>query len=210
MAENAVATEPKASVPMAKVSANTKAEDLLTQFLDEMENGASCDAYWTAMENPELAKARRSDGLTALHEAVNGVQGAVPDLTLIFALVRRGADLRARDAAGRTPLHYAAEAGFPTAVAALLLAGADPNVRDAAGRTPLHAVASTVVEGDVSAGWDEGYVVRLLLEAGADPSARDNQGLSPVDCYVQATSGPYDEVVLVMLSVAIRKRAEAK
>lgn len=48
---------------------------------------------------------------------------------------------------GCTPLHWAAQAAQPEAVAALLASGADPEARDALGRTALHhAAAGDAVE----------------------------------------------------------------
>lgn len=66
----------------------------------------------------------RSDveGYRGLHRAAH--EGDVP---AIQALVAEGADLEARDGAGRTPLHVAAFASRDGAVQALATAGADLN-----------------------------------------------------------------------------------
>ncbi|MFZ8837689.1 MAG: ankyrin repeat domain-containing protein, partial [Pyrobaculum sp.] len=110
-------------------------------------------------------------------------------------LVRRGADVNARDRLGRTPLYYAEDGGT---VEYLIRRGADPNVRDAGGKTPLrHAVASgrrwaaealleagAEVDEDLAAAFRltplhlaalRGSVeeVERLLNSGADPSVRD-------------------------------------
>ena len=49
------------------------------------------------------------------------------DLAAIEALAAQGADLKARDGYGRTPLHVAAYAAQRSAMRALVAAGADPN-----------------------------------------------------------------------------------
>lgn len=104
-----------------------------------------------------------SDGEgTPLHVAA---RRADPD-TVTF-LLEKGADPRARDNGGATPLHHASEGSVPL----LVRAGADPDARDNAGATPLHRAAEY---GDVD-------VVRALLDAGADPSLRDNEGRTPLD-----------------------------
>jgi hypothetical protein len=79
-------------------------------------------------------------------------------------LLDRGANARARNAGGFTPLHVAAGRGDAESARLLLDAGADPNVRDGPlGRTPLHWAAQ--------AGAAE--VLRVLLDRGADPNVRE-------------------------------------
>ena len=83
-----------------------------------------------------------------------------------------GAKLNARDKAGRTPLHVAAQAASPAVVKALVSAGARLNARDVTGATPLHAAAakSRIPE-----------VLVVLLEAGANLAAKDETGKTPGD-----------------------------
>ena len=84
----------------------------------------------------------------------------------VQACLEAGADPKARDAVGDTPLHYAIDRGEMAVL--LLAAGADPNARNNRGETPLHS-------------YDTGFeVVVLLLEAGADPNARDQDGETPL------------------------------
>ena len=62
-------------------------------------------------------------------------------LAIITALLDAGADLKARDEGGETPLHWAAEEGeSPAIITALLDAGADLKARDSLGETPWDRV----------------------------------------------------------------------
>src|SRR3970040_2053396 len=53
-------------------------------------------------------------------------------------LLAAGADARARNDAGESPLHWAAMTGNPLTAQALLERGADANVKDLKGNLPLH------------------------------------------------------------------------
>ena len=73
----------------------------------------------SAQVPPSPAEIARYDGLFAL--AHKG------DAAAIARLIADGADVRARDGYGRTPLHVAAYAGRHDAMRALASGGADPN-----------------------------------------------------------------------------------
>ncbi len=91
------------------------------------------------------------------------------DAAAALALVRAGGvDVRARNAAGDTPLHRAAEKGMRSLAESLLARGAEVNARSKNGETPLHFAA---LDADAS-------VAELLLDAGADPAAQNNDGES--------------------------------
>ena len=95
----------------------------------------------------------------------------------VAACLEMGADPKARDADGNTPLSRVDGKGWwneAGAIATLLLtAGADPNARNDQGQTPLHQV---MAGGDDPSDFE---VAVVLLEAGADPNARDHDGRAP-------------------------------
>ena len=82
---------------------------------------------------PELVRARGTNGNDLL-----GFAGATCDERLVALLLERGADPRAADVHGWTPLHQAAYSGLPGLVEQLLAAGGRPDVSARGdGGTPL-------------------------------------------------------------------------
>ena len=65
-------------------------------------------------------------------------------------LVAKGADLRAKDGRGRTPLHIAAHYGHGEITRLFVAKGAPVNAGDNEGNTPLHYA----VKSDI---WSEGW-----------------------------------------------------
>lgn len=110
---------------------------------------------------------------------------------------------RARNKAGETPLHVAAQGGHAAAALALIRSGALIEARDKWGHTPLHRAAlsglvsigaTLLAQGagvdprdksgntplHVAAFQGQVGLAALLLRAGADPAARDKNGRTPL------------------------------
>lgn len=81
-------------------------------------------------------------------------------------LIHIGADAKARDKDGKTPLHLLR---WTAAVPAFVRAGADINAQDKDGNTPLHLLARSGAD-----------MVSALISAGADINARNKNGNTPV------------------------------
>jgi ankyrin repeat protein len=103
---------------------------------------------------------------TALHSAARrGREDVAP------VLIAHGADLRARDFRGETPIPVAATLGEAKIMTWLLAAGANANAGAPTDKPPLHnAVAGVPGAMDAESGL---AVTRLLLAAGADVNATD-------------------------------------
>ena len=90
----------------------------------------------------------------------------------VRACLRIGADPRASDNSGRTPLHWAAAYQRDAdLIRALIEAGADPDARTERGATPLH--------------WAAGHnenpeILRALIGAGATVDLQDHLGATPL------------------------------
>jgi len=109
------------------------------------------------------------------------------DLARVRVLLKRNPALaKSKDAAGSTPLHYAAREDH-TAVAALLLEyGADVNALDGEGATPL---LEAMLDGKMD-------LVGLLLSKGADTNVRDSNGHTPL--HYAAHSGQMDVAEILL------------
>jgi len=94
-----------------------------------------------------------------------------------------GADIKARNEQGLTPLHNAAcSTDHSEVIKSLLRSGADIDARDNDfGRTPLHLAAQ-----------DSGHsgVIKTLLNAGADCGARDGSGSTPLHLAAAGSRSP--------------------
>ncbi|NOT27202.1 MAG: hypothetical protein HOP16_13985 [Acidobacteria bacterium] len=104
--------------------------------------------------------ARQPDGATALHWAAH-----LDDLVAADLLIQGGADAKAANEYGITPLSLACTNASPAMVARLLKGGADPNAVRPTGETVLMTCARG---GSVDA-------VKSLLSSGADIHARENE-----------------------------------
>ena len=137
---------------------------------------------WLALAVPVLALAAgQGDANRQLFEALHSQD---PE-TALYAL-SQGADAKAREPDGTTPLHYAAHQADVRLIEALLKAKADPNARNDFGSMPLAEAATT---GSAEA-------IRLLLKAGADVESPNPEGQTAL--MVVARAGKVDAAKLLL------------
>jgi len=135
---------------------------------------------------------RAHAGLTPLLAATRDSWHGRPEA--VTTLLANGADPRATDADGNTPLHHAARSGDPAVAAQLLDAGADPEAINAAGLTPLGAACAC-------GNW---RLARFLLDRGAH--AESGHGVPPL----LAAAGGEDDAIGVQLLLKHRARVDSR
>jgi len=130
-------------------------------------------------------------GETLLHIAAN--QGDVP---MVALLIRRGAEIDARDRYGRTPLFSAVGGTFgphPEVAKMLVDHGADVNARKNSGETVL----CYALEMGRARGPKNIEAIEVLLKAGADVNAPENSmGWTPL--HIAAANG-YGEAAKLLI-----------
>ncbi len=106
---------------------------------------------------------------TRLTPLLLAADGAAPEV--LELLIRRGADLAARDPLGNAALARAAESNRPVLVALFLRHGLPIDDQDSYGNTALHR--AVIADGAEAA--------QFLLQNGASPSLPNRSGITPRD-----------------------------
>lgn len=90
-------------------------------------------------------------------------------------LIRKGADINAKDNTQWTPLHWASHAGRKEIAELLIMSGVLVNAQEYQGMTPLHIATLLGYE----------YIVELLLVHGADKHIKDKDEETAEDMAVR-------------------------
>jgi hypothetical protein len=120
------------------------------------------------------------------------IQGAAAKGNIgdVKGLLKRGADVNAKDKAGMTPLLYAAINGYKDMAELLIAQGANVSVKGIGDQTPLH----------LSIGIGRTDIAELLIAKGADVNAKNKDGLTPL--HYAAVFGHKDMVELLIIKGA--------
>jgi cytohesin len=126
---------------------------------------------------------------TALHRALSNLEA-------VRVLLDAGADPNLADWAGFTPLHNAAEDGYPESIPLLLDHGAELEARTKIDDTPLSIAVLS----------DDAKALEQLLEAGANPDVENKRGETPLE--IAATNGCLETVELLVEAGALIDRLD--
>jgi len=132
-------------------------------------------------------------GITPLLAATRDSWHGRPDA--VMTLLANGADPRAVDAEGNTPLHFAARSSDPGVAALLRDAAAELDVLNHDGLSPLGVACA-------AGNW---RLARFLLERGARPEPADGQ-----PALLAAASGEDDDPAGVLLLLKLKARVDAR
>ena len=97
-------------------------------------------------------------------------------------LLRNGTDVNATEVELWTPLHLAAETGYPKVAQILLEHRAEVNLRNEEGQTALHLVSTRTMAEEFGRELEgeRSMLARLLVERGADVTAKDGNNATPL------------------------------
>ena len=99
----------------------------------------------------------------------------------VVAELRDGADIKARNISGNTPLHLAVQHGNQPLGRLLLARGSTPDATNSRGETPLHWATRSPNSNESAS---------LLLAHEANANARDSGGATPLHWAVQQSNAP--------------------
>ena len=117
----------------------------------------------------------------------------------VVAELRDGADIKARNRSGNTPLHLAIQHGNQPLSRLLLARGSAHDATNSRGETPLHwATRSPNVNESAS----------LLLAVEANPDARDSEGATPLHWAVRHSNDPRLVALLLDYGANIEARTD--
>ena len=122
------------------------------------------------------------------------------NIDVLRLLLSRGAKVHARDAGGRTALHYCTLYGRSSeAVRELISAGGDKNAVDSHGRTPLMATPRAKYAFDA---YDRSQAALELINLGADVNAKDIKGKTALHHHSRAYGGKCTDIIVAALVAA--------
>ena len=148
------------------------------------------------LQQPQIdVNLAEADGMAALHWAAH-----LDDLETADLLIRAGANVKAVNRYGITPLSLASANGNAAMIERLLKAGVDPNTASPEGETALMAASGT---GNVAA-------VKALLAQGADVTAKESSKGQTALMWAAAEGHAAVAEVLIESGADIRARSKGK